>query len=103
MEAIYKKGGVFNYPRVFQCDYGSEFKSGVTKLLKKHNVNTRRITTKYKNTHTAFVEAFNKELAKLMFQPMHAQELQNSENVSTIWIKNLNKIVRNEQHKIIKN
>ena len=94
LEAIYKKGGVFNYRRVFQCDNGSEFKSGVTKLVKKHNVNIRRITTKYKNTHTAFVEAFNKELAKLLFQPMDAQELQNSEKVSTIWVKNLNKIVK---------
>ena len=23
LEAIYKKGGVFKYPRVFQCDNGS--------------------------------------------------------------------------------
>ena len=25
LEAIYKKGGVFKYPKVFQCDTGSEF------------------------------------------------------------------------------
>ena len=36
-EAIYKKGGVFKYPKVFQCDNGSEFKNEVTKLLEKHN------------------------------------------------------------------
>ena len=39
------------------------------------------------------MEAFNKELAKLLFKPMEAQELQNPEKVSAIWFKNLNKIV----------
>ena len=91
LEAIYKKGGVFKYPKVFQCDNGSEFKNEVTKLLEKDNVDIRRSTTKYKHTHTAFIEAFNKELAKLLFKPMDAQELQDPEKVSTIWVKNLNK------------
>ena len=67
----------------------------MTKLLEKHNVDIRRATTKYKHTHTAFVEAFNKELAKLLFKPMDAQELQDPEKVSAIWVKNLNKIVNN--------
>ena len=93
LEAIYKKGGVFKYPKVFQRDNGSEFKDDVTKLLEKHNVDIRRATMKHKHTHTAFVEAFNKELAKLLFKPMDAQELQYSEKVSAIWVKNLNKIV----------
>ena len=93
LEAIYKKGGVFKYPKVIQCDNGHEFKSDVTKLLEKHNVDIRRITTKHKHTHTAFVEAFSKELAKLLFKPMDAQELQGPEKVSTIWVKNLNSIV----------
>ena len=73
LEAIYKKGGVLKYPKVFQCDYGSEFKNKVTKLLEKHNAEIRRATAKYKHTHTAFVEAFNKELAKLLFERMDAQ------------------------------
>ena len=93
LEAVYKKGGVFKYPKTFQCDNGSEFKNEVTKLLEKHNVEIRRATAKYKHTHTAFVEAFNKELAKLLFKPMEAQELQDLEKVSTIWVKNLNKAV----------
>ena len=63
----------------------------MTKLLEKHNVKIRRATTKYKHTHTVFVEAFNKELAKLLFKPMKAQELQDPE--TTIWDKNLYKIV----------
>ena len=33
LETIYKKGGIFKYPKVFQCDNGSEFKNEVTKLL----------------------------------------------------------------------
>ena len=39
------------------------------------------------------MEAFNKELAKLLFKPMDTQELQDQEKVSTIWVKNLNKIL----------
>ena len=81
LKAMHKKGGVFKYPKVFQCDNGSEFKSDVTNLLEKHNVDIRRTTTKYKHTHTAFVEAFNRELAKLLFKPMDAQEPQDPENL----------------------
>ena len=46
------------------------------------------------------MEAFNKELAKLLFKPMVAQELQDSEKVSTIWVKNLNKAV-NKMNKTV--
>ena len=91
LETIYKKGGVFKYPKTFQCDNGSELKNEVTKLLEKHNVEICRATMKYKHTHTVFVEAFNKELANLLFRLMDAQELQDPEKVSTIWVKNLNK------------
>ena len=91
LEAIYKRGGVFRYPKAFQCDNGSEFKNEVAKLLEKHNVDVRRATTKYKHTHAPFMEAFNKELAKLLFKPTDAQELQDQEKVSTIWVKILNK------------
>ena len=65
----------------------------MTKLLEKHNADILGATTKCKYTHTAFVEAFKKELAKLLLKPMDAQELQDPEKVSTIWVKNLNKIV----------
>ena len=70
---------------------GSEFKNEVTKLLEKHNVEIRRATTKYKHIHRAFVKAFNKQLAKLLFKRMDAEELQDPEKVSTIWVKKLNK------------
>ena len=93
LEAIYKKGGVFKYPKTLQCDNGSELKNEVIKLIEKHNVEIRRAATKYKHTHTAFVEAFNKGLAKLLLKPMDAQELQDPEKVSTIWVKHLSKTV----------
>ena len=48
----------------------------MTKLLEKHNFEIRRAATKNKHTHTAFVEAFNKEFTKLLLKPMGAQELQ---------------------------
>ena len=86
LEAIYKKSGVFKYPKTFQCGNGSEFKKEVTKLLEKHK-EIRRATAKYKHTHAAFVESFNKELATLLFKPMDAQELQDPEKVLTIWVK----------------
>ena len=75
---------MFKYPKLFQCDNGSDFKSDVTKLLKKHNADIRRTTTKCKHTGTAFLEAFNKELAKQLFKPMDAQELQDPEKISAI-------------------
>ena len=85
---------MFKYPKVLQCVNGSKFKSGVTKLLEKHNVDIRKRKAKYKHTHEAFVEAFNKKLAKQLITLMGAQELQDPEKVSTICVKNLNSIVK---------
>ena len=69
MEALYKNGGVFKYPEVLQCGKGSDFKNYVTKLLKKHNVDIDRTTTKkkYKHTYTTFLEALNSYLTVLHF------------------------------------
>ena len=52
------------HPKIFQCDNGSEFKGKVARLLGKHEVTIRRVTTKYKHTHPAFIEALNKVLAE---------------------------------------
>ena len=60
---IYKVGPL-TYPKIFQCDNGNEFKAEVTKLLEKHDVKIRRVTTKDKHTHTAIVEALNKILTE---------------------------------------
>lgn len=59
----------------------------MTKLFEKHINDIFDATKKYKHTHTAFVEVLNKESAKQLLKPMDAQELQDSEKLSTIWVK----------------
>ena len=85
---IYKVG-LLTYPKIFRCDNGSEFKAEVTKMLEKHDVKIRRVTMKYKNTHTAFVEALNKMLAKRLFKVQDAQELNDPDKVSVTWVRHL--------------
>ena len=85
---IYKVGPL-TYSKIFQCDNGSEFKGEVTKMLEKHEVKVRRITMKYKHTHTAFVEALNKILTEWLFKVQDAQELNDPEQVSSRWVKHL--------------
>ena len=85
---IYKVGSL-TYPSTFQCDNGSEFKGEVTKMFEKHEVKIQRVTTKYKHTHTAFVEALNKILAERIFKVQDAQELNDPEQVSSRWVKHL--------------
>ena len=85
---IYKVGPL-TYPKIFQCDNGSEFKADVTKMLEKHEVKFRRVTTKCKHTHTAFVEALNKILSERLFKVQDVQELNDPEKVSATWVKHL--------------
>ena len=85
---IYKVGP-FTYPKIFQCDDGSELKGEVTKMLEKQEVKIRLVTTKYKHTHTAFVEALNKILAERLFKVQDAQELNDPEKVLSRWVKHL--------------
>ena len=85
---IYKVGPL-TYPKIFQSNNGSEFKGDVTKMLEKNEVKIQRVTTKYKHTHTAFVEALNKILAERLFKVQDAQELTDPEKVSSRWVKHL--------------
>ena len=85
---IYKVGPL-TYPKIFQCDNGSKFKAEVTKMLEKHEVRIQHAMTKYKHTHTAFVEALNKILAEQLFKVQDVQELNDPENVSSTWVKHL--------------
>ena len=85
---IYKVGPL-TYPKIFQCDNGSKFKGEVTKMLEKHGVKIQHVTTKYKHTHTAFVEALNKILAERLFKVQDAQELNDPEKVPSRWVKHL--------------
>ena len=45
--------------------------------------------TKYKHTHTAFVEALNKIFAERLFKVQDAQELNDPERISSSWVKHL--------------
>ena len=85
---IYKVGPL-TYPKIFQCDNGSEFKGDVTKMLEKNEVKIQRVMMKYKQTHTAFVEGLNKILAERLFKVQDAQELNDPEKVSLRWVKHL--------------
>ena len=85
---IYKVG-LLKYPKIFQCDNASKFKGDVTRLLEKNEVKIRQVTTEYKYTHTAFVEALNKILAERLFKVQDAQELNDPEKVSLRWVKHL--------------
>ena len=85
---IYKVGPL-TYPKIFQCDNGSVFKGDVTKMLEKNDVKIQRVTTKYKHTNTAYVEALNKILAERLFKVQDAQELNDPEKISATWVKHL--------------
>ena len=85
---IYKVGPL-TYPKIFQCNNGSEFKAEVTKLLEKHEVMIQHAMTKYKHIHTAFVEALNKILAERLFKVQDAQKLNDPDEVSSRWVKHL--------------
>ena len=58
-------------------------------MLEKNEVKIRQVTTKYKHTHTAFVEALNKILTERLFKVQDAQELNDPEKVSSRWVKHL--------------
>ena len=77
---MYKVGSL-TYPKIFQCENGSEVKGEMTKMLEKHEVKIRRVTMKYTHTHTAFVEDLNRLLAERLFKVQDAQELNDPERV----------------------
>ena len=89
MIAYIYKVGPLTYPKIFQCDNGSEIKGEVTKMSEKHEVKIQRVTTKYKHAHAAFVEALNKILAERLFKVQDVQELNDPEKVSATWVKHL--------------
>ena len=58
-------------------------------MLEKHGVTIKRTATKYKHTHTAFVEALNKILVENLFKIQDVQESNDLEKVSLTWVKHL--------------
>ena len=85
---IYKVGPL-TYPKVFQCDNGSQFKAEVPNMVEKHGVIIRHTMTSYKHTHTAFIEALNKLLTEQLFIVQDMQELNDPEKVSSTQVKYL--------------
>ena len=85
---IYKVG-TLTYPKIFQCDNGSKFKGEVTRLLEKHGACIRCVMKKYKHTHTAFVEALSKIIAKQLFKVQDVHELNDPKQSSSTWVKHL--------------
>ena len=69
---IYKKGPL-KYPKEPHVDNGTEFKAGVLKLMKKHEVEVVSATTNYHHNSTTFID--NKTLAGRLFKVQDAQEL----------------------------
>ena len=65
----------------------------MNKMSEKQEVKIQQVTTKYKHTHTAFVEALNKILAERLFKVQDAQELNDPEKVSAAWVKHLYQLV----------
>ena len=58
----------------------------VIKLLKGHNVEINSVVTKYKKTHIAFAENFNKSLEEILFGIMDAKAMQSGEK-NNEWVK----------------
>ena len=85
---IYKVGPL-TYPKIFQCDNGNVLKAEVTKMLEKHEVRIQHATTKY----MAFVKALNKILAENLFKIQDSQELNDSEKVSSTWVRYMYELV----------
>ena len=83
------KVGPLTYAKIFQWNNGNEFKEEMVKMLQKYEVTIRRITTKYKHTHTASIEALNKVLVEQLFKVQDAQELNDPERVLSTWVKHL--------------
>ena len=76
---IYKKGPL-RYPQDLHVDSGTEFKGGVLKVMKEHNVSVKNVVTKYHHNFTTFVKRYNKTLAERLFKPQDGQELQSGED-----------------------
>ena len=90
LKHIYENDKIpLKYPKIFQCDNGSEFKRPVTDLLEKKKVEIRRFTAKYNHSHTDFVENLNLLLATGLFKIMNAQELNQKGKTSTTWVKHV--------------
>ena len=52
-------------------------------------VKIQQVTTKYKHTHTVFVEVLNRMLTERLFKVQDSQELNDPDKVSSTWVRHL--------------
>ena len=79
---IYKVGPL-TYPKVFQCDNGSEFKAGVTKVLEKHGVMIQHKTMKEQACSHGIHQGFEQVTCKNLFKVQVVQELNDPGKLSS--------------------
>lgn len=91
LKTIYGRGPL-KFPRLLQCDSGSEFKGAFNQLLLKHHVLVRRGIPGLHRAQ-ALVENFNKNLAERIFTYQYSKELF-SDSVNTEWVVRLPRILR---------
>lgn len=84
---IYKKD--MKPPNRIRTDEGSEFKSAFRKYLKENDIDH---STNQPTHHLPFVEAYNGELAKLIFIEQQEQEIK-TKKLNTKWVDNLQSYV----------
>lgn len=91
LNAIYSRGPL-RFPRLIQCDEGSEFKGAVNQLLLKHNVTVRRGVVGLHRSQ-GIVENFNRQLAERLFTYQYSKELF-TETTNTEWVIRLPRVLR---------
>ena len=79
------KVGPVTYPKVFQCDNGSEFKGEVRRLLESHGTMSE-LKSQNIIILIPFVESLNCVTAEILLRIQDAQELAN-DGTSTTWVK----------------
>src|SRR5438128_1247705 len=81
------------YPRLLQCDGGTEFKKSVSQLMEAHNV-TIRIIGPYSHRGMAIVERFNQTLSEMLYKIQYAVEsITSNPKLIREWVKYLPEVI----------
>lgn len=91
LNSIYSRGPL-KFPRLVQCDSGSEFKGAVSQLLLRHHVTMRRGIPGLHRAQ-ALVENFNRQLSERLFTYQYSRELFTSKQNSE-WVSRLPRVLR---------
>jgi len=88
LEAIYESDKFLRWPAIVNADLGGEF----AKVKRECEERGFAFRPNEKSNHLAFVESFNNQLAKRLFEPMSEKEIATG-RVNKEWYKNLDDIV----------